>query len=118
MIDSRIFIHLSETPQEHPSLPVKLETADTKPRRCSLNQQVLLVVPGVPEDDGSPWCNCTSCLQHCMKNAKTWQGQGLEMVSSAVPAQVDVFLLVFEISRFIYNLVNGWFLAFFPTKGF
>lgn len=116
MIDFGIFIHLSQIPEECPSLPMKLETADSKPGRYSLKQQVLLVVPGVSEDEGSLWLNCTSHSSALHENAKRWQGQGLDVVSSEVPAQADVFLLVFEISRFVYNQINGCFLGFFPQQ--
>lgn len=75
MIDFGIFIHLSQTPQECPSLLMKLETADSKPGRYGLKQQVLLVVPGVPEDDGSLWCNCTGHSSALHEYAKRWQGQ-------------------------------------------
>jgi len=49
---------------------VKLETADSEPGRYSLKQQVLLVVPGIPQDYGSLWCNCTSHSSAIYKNAK------------------------------------------------
>lgn len=114
---------------------MKLRTADSKPGRYGLKRHLLFVVLHVPEEGGSPWCNCTSHSSTLHENAERWQGQGLAVVSSEVSAEetslfsffllvfifllhfsFSIFLLVFEISRFIYNQINRLFLAFFSPK--